>query len=104
MSNGPNGHIDRNLLRHTKGTVGAQYGHVSSSSWGTVDTQLGEKAQYGHSMARFSIGTLGALLVHERVNFQRFTYCWRNFESQIPILERKNEFPLENIVGSEKSK
>ena len=32
-----------NLSRHTKGTVGAQYGHVSSSSWGTDGAQLGQK-------------------------------------------------------------
>ena len=33
-----------NLSRHTKGIVWAQYGHVSSSSWGTVEAQLGQKA------------------------------------------------------------
>ena len=48
------------------GTVGAQYGQVSSSSWGTVEAQLGQKAQYGHSMARFSIGTVWAQLGHSR--------------------------------------
>ena len=36
-----------NLSRHTMGTVGAQYGQVSSSSWGIVEVQLGQKAQYG---------------------------------------------------------
>ena len=30
------GHVG-NLSRNTKGAVGAQYGYVSSSSWGTVE-------------------------------------------------------------------
>ena len=36
--------------------VGAVYGHVSSSSWGTIGKELGQK----HSMERFSKGTIGA--------------------------------------------
>ena len=47
-----------NLSRNTKGTVGAQNGHVFSSSWGTVGAQLGQKTQYGRSMARFIKGTV----------------------------------------------
>ena len=67
------------------GTVGAQYGQVSSSSWGTVEALLGQKAQYGHSMARFSIGTVWAQYGHswgtvgaraskfsEKISFSKF--------------------------------
>ena len=73
-----------NLPRHTKGTVGAQLGHVSSSSRGTVGAQLGQKAQYGHSMARLSMGTVWAQLGHERVTFQkRRGHSWGTVGAQL---------------------
>ena len=75
-----------NLSRNTKGTVGAQYGHVSSSSWGTVEAQLGQKAQYGHSMARFSISTVWAQSGHERVNFQKKFVFEVQFAHTVPQL------------------
>ena len=54
------GNLVGNFSRHTKGTVGVQYGQFSSSSWGTVWVQSGQKAQYGHSMAMFSMGIIWA--------------------------------------------
>ena len=67
------------------GTVGAQYGQVSSSSWGTVEALLGQKAQYGHSLARFSIGTVWAQSGHERVNFQK-KFRFQSFRLRLFLL------------------
>ena len=48
-----------NLSRHTEGTV-----------WAKCEFQLGQEAQYGHSMTRFSVGTIWGQLGHKRVKFQ----------------------------------
>ena len=70
------GHVG-NLSRHTKGTVGAQYGHVSSSSWGTVGAKSIVWAQYGKVQYGHSMGAVGAQLGHERVKCQE-KFCFKS--------------------------